>query len=110
MKRLFIIMMCLVLMFSVAACGKDKEKTEEDVKLEQSVTEEETGREETGETKDGGVVVNEEDTKTVVVESAEDLGEIVDEFNTTTDPERKEELREELEKIFAQAEAAAEQQ
>ena len=42
-----------------------------------------------------------------VVESAEELESMVDEFNNTDDPERKEELRKQLEQILASAEAQA---
>lgn len=40
-----------------------------------------------------------------VIESSEQLESMVDEFNTTEDPERKEELRQQLESFLAQAEA-----
>lgn len=107
MKRLLALLLCLVIAVSVAGCGKDKEKSAENESgsaqvqsEEKSGAEAETGKEEKADENSAQAVE-------IPLESAEELSEIVDEFNNTDDPEVKEELRKKLEAIFAQVEAAS---
>ena len=110
--------MCLMVIISLSACGKknstdstsasekaDKAAVEQqmdndtDTKEEKSAdkSEEKTDKAESDNN-------NAADVEQLPVESAEQLESMVDEFNNTDDPERKEELRKELEKILQQAE------
>ncbi len=116
MKKFLVLLLCLTVVLTFAACGKKDnapvkpnevtsiEKNAEEKKVEsvqkKATDTEKNANEDTQE-------VETEELEPVVIESAEDLNAIVEEFNETDDEERKEELRKELEKIFAQAEAAA---
>ena len=117
MKKLLVLLLCLVMAVSVVGCGKDKGKVEEkkpsstQVQTEEKAVEKaekEAKAEKTEETEeaDGSEAMVTE----IAPESAEALADIVNEFNNTDDPEVKEELRKKLEEIFAQAEAAANKQ
>lgn len=116
MKKILVLLLCLTVLFAFSACGKKdnvkvepngvtstEEKVEE--KATEAVEEKATDTEKT--VNDDAEEAETEEFEPVVIESAEDLNAIVEEFNETDDEERKEELRKELEKIFAQAEAAA---
>lgn len=116
MKKILVLLLCLTVVFSFAACGKKDNvevKPNEATSIENNPEEkkvESADKKETDTEKNADEDTKEtevEELETVVIESAEDLNAIVEEFNETDDEERKEELRKELEKIFAQAEAAA---
>ncbi len=92
MKKLLVLILCLMMALTVAACGRDDGKTSEDG----STTVQSQDKEKAGaEAEDGAA------------DSVEVIAEMVDEFNNTDDPEVKEQLRGRLEEIFAQAEAAS---
>ena len=118
MKKIISLLMCLMVIISLSACGKknstdsksasekaDKAAVEQqmdndtDIKEKKSAdkSEEKTDKAESDNN-------NAADVEQLPVESAEQLESMVDEFNNTDDPERKEELRKELEKILQQAE------
>lgn len=116
MKKILVLLLCMTVVLTFAACGKKDNvevKPNEATSIEQNAEEKkaesaekestDTGKSADEDTKETEV----EEPEPVVIESAEDLNAIVEEFNETDDEERKEELRKELEKIFAQAEAAA---
>lgn len=114
MKKLLVLLLCLVTAVSAVGCGKDKGKAEEkkpsstQVQTEEKAVEKADNDEKSENT--GNIEETDGDEAEVTeipLESAEELSEIVDEFNNTDDPEVKEELRKKLEEIFAQAEAAA---
>ncbi len=112
MKKLLALMLCLMMALSVAGCGDDnKEKADskpesaqsqlDDKSDEESVSGKEEGKEE------GKGNLETHQTNDVVDITSEELNEIVEQFNNTDDPEVKEQLRQRLEEIFAQAEAAS---
>ena len=87
MKRILIFITATVLLMS--ACGKkDKAPVNEnsEVKAQEKIVSENNASESTS--------------------FLEEFEAMADEFNSTKDPERKEELRDELEKILADAEKA----
>ena len=108
MKKLLVLLLCLVMAASVAGCGKEKSAENESGSAqvqneEKSGAEAEASKEEKEEKED----VPSAQVTEIPLESAEELTEIVEEFNNTDDPELKEELRKKLEDIFAQVEEAA---
>lgn len=125
MKKVLIFTICALLIMSLAACGGDKNSVPDTQKADigqkaEDKTDVGGTKESADNSDDNGKsdqtnenAVNESSDKAdsadeaPVVESAEELENMVDEFNTTDDPERKEELRSQLEKILAQAEQQA---
>ncbi len=94
MKKLLTLMMCLMLALTITGCGKDKKDpapTPEDFGLETSTTESEQKAE----------------PAAAPDVTPEELGSMVDEFNNTDDPARKEELGKEITKILEQIEGTA---
>ena len=123
MKRIISLIVCLFIAISVSACGKnndsgemsDFKKPDETVENSQQNSDaEENDKKTSGESEkksDAEVsqdesVSNENaaDVRQLPVDNAEQLEKMVDEFNNTDDPNRKEELRKELEEILKQAE------
>lgn len=113
MKKFLMLALCMLMVLTAVGCGRDEAKeadikgnTEQNQKAEADT---DKGKDAVVEKNENETTNSSSETKQVVVESAENLEEIIDEFNTTTDPDRKDELRKELEKIFAEAENAARQ-
>ena len=111
MKRIVSLLVCLMLVLSFSACGKksDNGKTsDESINTEQKAdSENQTKEEERSDNKADNAESDNEvssEVKQLPIESAEQLESIVDEFNSTDNPERKEELRKQLEEILKQAE------
>ena len=121
MKKLLTVLLCAVLSISVTACGAKNNSTEKP-KTQQTQTDSNSQSKSDSDKKDvDNKTSNEEQKSTDVVESddkennseatepSSDLGKMVTEFNDPDiSPERKEELRQQLEEILAQAEAASE--
>lgn len=92
MKKLLTLVLCLMMALTITGCGKDKKDpapTPEDFGLESGTTKSEQKAE----------AVSAPDI------TPEELGAMVDEFNNTDDPARKEELGKEITKILSQMEA-----
>ena len=115
MKKAIIFAVCATLALSAVGCKNYKdEKSAPDTKVETKDEKSINGAEKTEKQEaDKKTEVNEDITtssessaETPVLESAEELEGMVNEFNTTEDPERKEELRKQLEAFLSQAEAA----
>lgn len=114
MKKAITLLMCALILISASACGKKSDKCSS-VAYPENETAESSAKEETE--NDKSVEATTEDaeaddenlaeTGELSVESAEQLQEMVDEFNNTDDPERKEEIRAKLEKILERAEQMA---
>lgn len=111
MKRVISLLLCLMIVLSFSACGKkgDNENTsDKSIKTEQKANgENQTKEEERSDNKADNAESDNEvssEVKQLPIESAEQLESIVDEFNSTDNPERKEELRKQLEEILKQAE------
>lgn len=120
MKKVISLILCLMLVLSFSACGKKSDSTSDkgtvaeqksDVKnkSEEDASDDKTKNDtnkksDNVESDDGSSEVNQ-----LPVESAEQLEGMVNEFNNTEDPERKEELRKQLEEILKQAEQLSEQ-
>ena len=93
MKKIIALLLCLVLAFSVVGCGKDK-TAEEPEAMSIGIIEEGT----------------EETKEPVIIEGVgtqEDFVNMINEFNTTEDPERKEELGKIIQEVLENAEEAA---
>ncbi|MBQ3573137.1 MAG: hypothetical protein IJA16_00925 [Clostridia bacterium] len=113
MKKLLVLLLCLVMAVVASGCGKDEGKSAGNEpggaqvqSEEKSGAEAEAEKEATEEKKEKEDATSAQATE-IPLESAEELTEIVEEFNNTDDPEVKEELRQKLEEIFAQVEAAS---
>lgn len=118
MKKIISLLMCLMVIISLSACGKknstdstsvsenaDKAAVEQQKDNDTDIKEEKSAdKSEEKAVKAESDNNNAADVEQLPVESAEQLESMVDEFNNTDDPERKEELRKELEKILQQAE------
>ncbi len=104
MKKLISIILCVMLAMSVVACGK---KTE--TKSGPDTVQSETANEDEAKAETKGEADSSAETKVLPQTSANELEDKVNEFNTTEDPERKEELRKELEEFLKQAEEMANQ-
>ena len=116
MKRIISLLVCLMLVLSFSACGKksDNGKTsDESINTEQKAdSENKTKEEENSDNKADNAELDGEassEVKQLPVDSAKQLENMVNEFNSTDDPERKEELRKQLEEILKQAEQLSEQ-
>ena len=108
MKKILALMLCFMMTLTVAACSKDDEKASGDGAMAVESQSEEKAEEKAEEKTEEKTEENKDEGD--VPDSAEVLAEIVDEFNNTDDPEVKEQLRQRLEEIFAQAEAVAKEQ
>ena len=96
MKKILALLLCLVIAFSVVGCGKDKgEDAQTGAAAEQT-----TGAEENDATTEEPA---EED---IIIEGIS--MDMIDEFNTTDDPARKEELGKIIGEVLKRAEEAAE--
>lgn len=109
MKRVISLLLCLMLVLSFSACGKKNESTSDKGTVAEQKADggHQTKEEKSSDNKvDNAKSDNEtsSEVKQLPVESAEQLESMVDEFNSTDDPERKEELRKQLEEILNQAE------
>ncbi len=93
MKKLLSIVMCGLIAMSFAACGNKTEvpKTQES---ETQSTENKDNQQKSGEQQE-------------ITMTEEELKNVVNEFNTTDDPERKEELRQKIAEFLKQAENKA---
>ena len=102
MKHLLILI--IVVMLFMSGCGK---KTSEPLNENPAI---ETQQNISSEKENGGEPdknsASESDNSALNDSFYTEFESMVDEFNTTDDPERKEELRSELEKILAEAEEA----
>lgn len=114
MKKLLILVVCLMLALTTASCGakKNNSGTAPDTgSAQSSAADSDTAAND--ETDNGKNVQSNSDGKTEeaaeapVIESTEQLEGMIDEFNSTDNPERKEELRKQLEAILKQAEEAS---
>lgn len=122
-KKILLAALCSALCVSAFGCGSSEDKKSEtntnvsetkdkagdadkknasdtDVKSQENKTE---NKSEEKSSKESDNAANTQEAP--VIESSEQLESMVDEFNTTEDPERKEELRQQLESFLAQAEA-----
>ena len=107
MKKLLSIILCVVIAMSFVACGKKTEtKNTPDVKHSDDVKTDVQNNENKDDEKKTDAS---DETQVLPQQTASDLENKIDEFNTTEDPERKEELRKELEEFLKQAEAMANQ-
>ncbi len=89
MKKVIALLLCLVLALSIVGCGKDKKGDEIEA---------------------GSIGIIEEEKEPVIIEgfgTEEEFVDMINEFNTTTDPARKEELRKVIEGVLQRAEEAA---
>lgn len=126
-KKILLAALCSALCISAFGCGSAEDKKSEtntsvsetqdkaeeadkknasdtDVKSEENKTENKSeNKSEEKSSKESENTTSTEEAP--VIESSEQLESMVDEFNTTEDPERKEELRQQLESFLAQAEA-----
>lgn len=120
MKKVLILTICALLIMPLAACGGDNNSSADSQKADISQKADNKadadGAKKAADNSDDNTnetTVNKPSDKTdsadetPVLESAEELENMVNEFNTTDDPERKEELRSQLENILAQAEQQA---
>ncbi len=115
MKKILSLLLCVMIVMSFAACGKKDEglKNTSGAIQSEDVTKEDNAEgidKAEDKTDEKAAESNEEDaseTQVLPSTTAEELEGMVDEFNTTEDPERKEELRKELEEFLKQAEAMA---
>lgn len=117
-KKTVLTILCVLLCFSMFGCGSKntaddgkKDSAQQTEQTEQSGAKGEKDKD--GDKKDSGKsedkAKNGGDEKTAdgqapVIESGEELKSMVDEFNNTDDPEKKEELRKKLEAFLNQAE------
>lgn len=114
MKKTLIFIVCAIIALSVVGCKTNKdEKSTPDTKVETKDekninSSENLDKKESEEKTEINEDTNTPSAEAPAVESMEELEGMVNEFNTTEDPERKEELRKQLETILSQAEAAAE--
>lgn len=94
MKKLLSVVMCGLIVMSFAACGNKTEapKTQQ-------------GETQSTENKDNQQKSGEQQQEITMTE--EELKNVVNEFNTTKDPERKEELRQKISEFLKQAENKA---
>ncbi len=106
MKKILALVLCVMLAFCFAGCAEEKGEMPDKAPVKSSTdnaAEENQQSEQTEKKNDetqGGA-------EAPVVESAEELEGMINEFNDTDDPERKEELRQQLEAILSQAEEMA---
>ncbi len=109
MKKLLSIILCVVIAMSFVACGKKTEtKNSPDVKQSEKSSVDGEVNGETNMKEDEKENASAE-TQVLPQQTASDIENKIDEFNTTEDPERKAELRKELEEFLKQAEAMANQ-
>lgn len=122
-KKILLAVLCSTLCISAFGCGSAEDKKS---KTNSNVSETQDKAEDTDKKNASDTDVKSQENKTEnkseeksskesdnttstqeapVIESSEQLESMVDEFNTTEDPERKEELRQQLESFLAQAEA-----
>lgn len=121
-KKFIIAAICAALCLTFSGCGNSSETKNEDTAEKQSTQQSEEAKDK--ESKDSGEKKESDAAKASndenkLSEGSDKSGEIVpdvtmeefadmtDEFNNTDDPERKEELRKELEKILNQMEEAS---
>ncbi len=115
MKKIISLFLCLMMLVSFSACVKDdnSDTTPEGAKssaveLQGDEAEEtETAEKNSDTAPDEDSAKSQEEEAEPIINSGEELESMVNEFNETEDPERKEELREELQKILEQVEKAA---
>lgn len=95
MKKLLALVLCIMMSLAFAGCGKEEANP--------------AGNEETasGQTQSEEASEPENDADGEIPYSAEVIAEMVDTFNNTDDSEVRRQLQEQLEEIFAQAEAAS---
>lgn len=111
MKKIITLILCLLLAISVSACKDNAEKSNNTAGGENKV--EEKGSFDTADDEKSSNEANAEDKKSdgetnaEVNVTGEEVIDMVNEFNETDDPERKEELRKELEAILSQMDEAA---
>ncbi len=89
MKKFFALLLCLILTLSVVGCGKDKKGDEIEA---------------------GSVGIIEEEKEPVMIEgfgTQDEFIDVINEFNSTTDPARKEELGKIIQEVLKNAEEAA---
>lgn len=126
MKKYLITVLCLVLLVCAAGCSKKdnkeadtdlpavsekaeqkQEKANQKNKTESEEVKESESESASAENTEEVIVDVPAGTEAPVIESTEELENIVDEFNNTEDPVKKEELRKKLEAFLAQAEEAS---
>ena len=89
MKKILALLLCLILTLSVVGCGKDKKGDEPEA---------------------GSVGIIEEEKEPVMIEgfgTQDEFIDVINEFNSTTDPARKEELGKIIQEVLKNAEEAA---
>lgn len=113
LKKALAVAMAALMLAAFSGCGDNNEPGAEpknaqtDIKKDDVKSEDDNKKDEEAlEKKEEAASGNAEAAPQI--NSAEELEGIVNEFNETDDPERKEELRKQLEAILSQAEAAAE--
>lgn len=97
MKKILALLLCIVLAFTVVGCGKDKVEDGQQVTSEQSVNNDENA--------------SEQEKEPVIIEGVgtqEEFVDMINEFNTTEDPAKKEELGKIIQEVLERAEAATE--
>lgn len=111
MKKTIALILCVIMMSVFSACG-DNDKNAGDEKNSISTSDKAENSKSSNKSKDSE---NKSDAKTksdaaaegeasITQKSGEEIVDMVNEFNETDDPERKEELRKELEVILSQME------
>lgn len=117
-KKTVLTILCVVLCLSAFGCGSKnnggdnkKDSAQQTEQTEQNGAKDEQNKD--GDKKDNGSSDNKssdnsgasaDSGQAPVIESGEELKSMVDEFNNTDDPEKKEELRKKLEAFLNQAE------
>ena len=104
MKRIFAFL--IITMLIMSGCGKKGTTPNETPQPETKQSE--TTKKETVENSDAQTKTDKKSAEEATP-SLSEFESMIDEFNTTEDADRKEELRSELEKILAEAEAAYEE-
>lgn len=91
MKKIIALLLCLVFALSIVGCGQDKTKDEPEAA---SI----------------GIIEEEGEKEPVMIEgfgTQDEFIDVINEFNSTTDPARKEELGKIIEEVLKSAEEAA---
>lgn len=115
LKKTALMVLCVVMCLSAVGCGTGKTEDNQNKATQQTEQKNDNGKSENadadkdknGDNKESGADNGGESAdaeQAPVIESGEELKSMVDEFNNTDDPEKKEELRKKLEAFLNQAE------